>query len=150
MLAKPYRRRLLTIVFLFQSISPTTKKSFVWFFNEQIEICVYYILHGLQHQRPLCGFLYSKNEWFLTQNPKPRFLPKNWISKIWKMFEPKNQVFEIVKFLRSWRKMHVKINFRIKFCSRCPYPEVGATKNHEKDFLYGCQEGWRRSNYWWI
>ena len=31
--------------------------------------------------------------------------------------------------------MDLKINFRITFCSRYTYPEVGATKNREKNAL---------------
>ena len=51
-------------------------------------------------------------------------------------FGPKHQFFAIfANFLRSWSKMHLKINFRVKFCSRYTHPEVCATKNHEKNSL---------------
>ena len=48
-------------------------------------------------------------------------------------FGPKHQFFAIfANFLRSWSKMDLKINFRVKFCSRYTYPEVCATRNREK------------------
>ena len=35
-------------------------------------------------------------------------------------------------FWMSYSKLDLKIRFGIKFCSRCTYPEVCATKNREK------------------
>ena len=56
-------------------------------------------------------------------------------------FGPKHQFFTIfANFLRSWSKMHLKINFRVKFCSRYTHPEVCATKNHEQNSL--CRQTW--------
>ena len=53
-------------------------------------------------------------------------LGKFW--KLWNKIGPKHRFSVIlVKFWSSWSKMQLKIHFRVKFCSRCTYPEVCAT-----------------------
>ena len=45
--------------------------------------------------------------------------------KIWKVFDGNISCFAIfLKCWSSWSKMRLKINFCVKFCSRCTHPEV--------------------------
>ena len=62
-----------------------------------------------------------------TKTSKKRFGKKSMLLGF------QNKCFVIfLGFLREWTILGIKINFLVKFCSRCTYSEVRATKNYEK------------------